>query len=300
MVIILILIWLPLILCILLMSGGLILLPNDVNGIKTILSGDIITISLPFFAPPTIELQLYGQNDGCQATVLATTCDKLKTDNITLENPPRDFVYLLKGSRVTIRKQIGHMPYSIWLFDSIHEANHAVRTRFGELSSCDSYNHGDRGIQCGMLSPFPHHFPLVFDITHSSYYFLRCQDIDFNCTDLQQWQYSQLFYNLSQTISDELHTNMTLYSQDVSVELKLRSPFFPHWSSSHNICILVELEETICGSHGNMYFLSYKYTSWPREIALYVAFGLGALFVISIVISWRVCRVHIKKKQLRQ
>ena len=278
------------------MIGGLILLPNNVDGIEIILSGDIITIPLPFFAPPTIELQLYGQNDGCQATVLATTCDKLKTDNVTLENPPRDFVYLLKGSRVTIRKQISDIPYPIWLFDSIHKANHAVRTKFDELSSCDSYNHGDHGIQCGMLSPSPNHPPLVFDIGHSSYYFLRCVDYGYNCTDLQQWQYSQLFYNLSQTISDELHTNMTLYCQDVSVQLKLRSPFFPHWSSSHDICILVELEETICGSHGNMYFLSYKYTFWPREISLYVAFGLGAWFVISIVISCRVYRVHIKKK----
>lgn len=297
MVIILIATWVPLILSIVAMSAGLILLPNNVDGIEIILSGNIIAIPLPFFAPPTIELQLYGQNDDCQATVFATTCDKLKTDNVTLENPPKDFVYLLKGSRVTIRKQVSHLPYPIWLFGSIHEANHAVRTEFGELS-CDSYHHSDRGIQCGTLSPSPNHSPLVFDITHSSYYFLRCQDTYFNCTDLQRWQYSQLFYTLTQTISNELHTNITLYTQDVSVQLKLRSQFFPRWSSCHDVCILVELEETTCGSHGNKYFLSYKYTSWPREISFYVAFGLGAWFVISIIISWRVYRVHIKNKQL--
>ena len=255
--------------------------PSYKHDISLILSGDIVRVSLPYWRPPEIDLQLNGQIDGCEGNITATEDRYIQTSVNTLEDPSRNYTYLPKGSNVTISPKDVTGKYNIWLFSSYRLAEEAVESRFPQDTfSC---SHPPKGAQCGRIDPDSK--PLVFHVHETSYYFLRCDDIFANCTQLHHWTYHQVVYNYSEA---EIHSisNTTIQSQKGHVTLHLRRPFFPPLSETKKATILVQLDPASCGSHDNKYFLSVTYITLYQEIAVYLAVGaaiIGGALIIGCI-----------------
>ena len=264
--------------------------PSYKHDISLILPGDIVCVSLPYWRPPNVEIQLNGQIDGCEGKITATGDRYIQTSVNTLEDPSRNYTYLPKGSNVTISPKDVTRKYNIWLFSSYRLAEEAVESRFlpQDTFSC---SHPPNGAQCGRIDPGSK--PLVFHVHETSYYFLRCDDMFVNCTFLNHWTYHQVVYNYNEA---EIHSisNTTIQSQ---VTLQLRRPFFPPQSKTKKATLLVQLDPASCGSHDNKYFLSVKYITLYQEIAVYLAVGaaiIGGALIIGCICLF-VCK-RCKKK----
>ena len=174
--------------------------------------------------------------------------------------------------------------------DKLELAKHAVENQF-EFDHGYNCRRPMKGAQCHIVNSGDSN-PVVFNITSSSYYFLRCvEGPSFNCTQVTHWRFHEVTYNFSLTI-DMAVSRTVIKAQDTSSHLKLRRQYFPSPSSTSNVCVLAKLDATTCGSNGNMFFLTFKYVSLQREIVVYVVFGIGVWFMITIIITFCICKFN--------
>ena len=253
--------------------------------------GDTIALPLSSRPPPFLELLLWGPEDYCEGTVISVNCHNIITDSTVVNDQALNYEYLVHGSSVIIDSQDipeRSRPYRIWLFDKLELAKHAVENQF-EFDHGYNCRRPMKGAQCHIVNPDDSN-PVIFNITSSSYYFLRCEEgPSFNCTQVTHWHFREVTYNFSLTIDMAL-SKTVVKAQDTSSHLRLRRQYFPSPSSTNNMCVLAKLDATTCGSSGDMFFLSFKYFSLLREIVVYVVSGLGVWLIITLSITCCVCK----------
>ena len=245
----------------------------------TISYNDTVTVYLPSRVPSSLELQLFGKADTCTADVIRVKCNHIQTNASKLRNPPISYTYLVEGSSIVIDEDDipeKFRPYQVWIFDSLAAAREAVSNHFND----GDYNCADRQRNCLNFDEATEG-SLYYNITKSSYYFMRCKRNNYACSELQNWYFEQVSYDFSSTKEFQI-SSVTVQGLDDLIEFTIRSPFFPTLSATRDSCILIQLNESTCFDD-DFYFLYVNYLLWPREYAVYVATGTAGWLVIALI-----------------
>ena len=233
-----------------------------------VLPGDVISLPLPSYAPPSLNVFLWGQGDTCFAEVLIAKCKDINTTQKANEYfSDIDYNYFAPGSSVTIN---GNMirPYQIWLFSDKFDADSAVNEQF---HSYDCSSAADHGALCAQLNAGED--TATIRVTEPSYYYIRCEQEPFNCSQVENWTIHKMMYSFDMPL-EQIISITTVQVQSVSSKIRVRNFF----SASH-LCLIARLNKIDCASSGK-YLMNIHYSSVYHEIQVYLAIGTILLIVL--------------------
>ena len=215
------------------------------------------------------------------------------TYNITSahHNISHDYIYLAESSQIVIEPSNVDLSniYDVWLFDSIVLANQAVMNRF-EGMNCIPKN------LCEKI--YEDSGPSIFNISKSSYYFLRCGNIkSFKCIGIKYVSYEAIAYNFKES-AESSSSEITLEVQDDYERLKLRNEHFPS-PSSVSMCALVTLSTAQCGNTSeSKYFVSVHYVLPYSEMLVYIlTYAVAPAIIVLLSINIGI-RCYMRKNRV--
>jgi hypothetical protein len=253
-----------------------------------ILTGDTISLPLPDYTPYELELKLYGDKASCEMTIINLPCSEEPTVTTITQELNINYQYLAQGSSIIIDPADipdEDKPYNIWLFDDMATANMAVADRF---KLHHGYNCEDPHQACIKVYS-DDTTPIFFNITKSSYYFMRCERGTYNCSQLSKWTIFDVSYNFTEADNLASSIKIKIHAENKTVHIHLREIFFPS-PSSISTCILAKLTSPeSCGSRGNTYFINVSFVQVFIEWTLYNAIVIAVLIVINCIV-FKACR----------
>lgn len=256
--------------------------------------GDTIKIVLPLRLPSLLKIILTGQKATCSGEIIALNCTDIVTFHRDLNGSEYlNYTYLTPGSHVTVPPQdVPHSikaahdtSYYVGLFASIRSAIVCERYKENDYRSfseccletnqktmCRSIRHSDTN-------------SMVLTIDQPSYYFLRCDDEGFNCSELSHYYFNQTGYDFSRSNqSVESHKYTVLKAQaEEPVPLHIHAEYFPV-HDVHNMCVLATLEGN-CGNHNDKYFLNIHYFTHYHEYIVYISIGIGFYCIFCVIVT---------------
>ncbi|XP_019849699.1 PREDICTED: uncharacterized protein LOC109580692 [Amphimedon queenslandica] len=243
----------------------------------TILPGDTIRLPLPAYVPPSLDIVLWGQEDTCSAEVLLAKCSNIETREEVLSFLPHiDFNYLVSGSSVTISESVIR-PYEIWLFSEEVDADSAVKEQF-RGHHCPSAT--DHEALCALLKVGEE--AVTIDVTESSYYFFRCDQFPFNCSQVNTWGINKMVYDFN-VPPDDIIDSAIVHVQNISSRIRIRSSYFYSEGSVSDLCLLAQLNTTVCGSDNLIYRMDMIYSSIFHEVLVYATILVGLIMTVLLI-----------------
>ena len=243
----------------------------------TILPGETILLPLPAYIPSSLDIVLWGQEDTCSAKVLLAKCANIETREEVLSSlSDIDYNYLVSGSSVTISESIVR-PYEIWLFSKEINADSAVKEQFDgyQCSSAD-----DHEALCALLKVGEE--AITVDVKQSSYYFIRCDQNPFNCSQVKRWDINKKCYDFD-IPPDEIIDSAIVHAQNISSRIKIRSSYFYSETSVSDLCLLAQLNTTVCGSDNLIYRMDMTYSSIFHEVLVYATILIGLIMAVLLI-----------------
>ncbi|XP_019855492.1 PREDICTED: uncharacterized protein LOC109584245 isoform X2 [Amphimedon queenslandica] len=243
----------------------------------TILPGDTIRLPLPAYVPPSLDIVLWGQEDTCSAEVLLAKCSNIETREEVLSSLPHiDFNYLVSHSSVTISESVIR-PYEIWLFSEEVDADSAVKEQF-RGHHCPSAT--DHEALCALLKVGEK--AVTIDVTESSYYFFRCDQFPFNCSQVNTWGINKMVYDFN-VPPDDIIDSAIVHVQNISSRIRIRSSYFYSEGSVSDLCLLAQLNTTVCGSDNLIYRMDMTYSSIFHEVLVYATILVGLIMTVLLI-----------------
>ena len=247
--------------------------------------------------PAQLNIRLFGDEAACQVNIVSIDCSD--TNSVTFNkifiSNATDYVYLAEGSMIAFdSRSVPHesLPYRIHIFDNINDAYQYEES--GPLKfpcspqQCVVFvNNDDR--------------TKYFQIKTSSYYFIRCERDNYDCSELEGWTYNQMSYNFS--LAEEFAESSTTVQALKSTPTKfhIRSAFFPSLNEvMKKRCLLSQLKYSSCYSAGEVeqstYYLVIEYPTWTEEYTIYSVIGIGGWLILTVIMSVPPISILIKKK----
>ena len=258
-----------------------------------IFPGDTILLPLPSaYTPSSLDLLLFGQESTCYAEVLVVKCSNIGKNETKVSNlADIDYNYFAPGSSVTISGNNLIRPYQIWLFSNKVDADSAVNEEFHSYDC--SYADKQDGVYCAQLNSGQ--ASVTINITKPSYYFIRCNQEPFDCSQVDHWLINAVTYNFD-VAHDHIIHSAKVQAQDISSsKLKIRPSIFYFVS---DLCPITQLNTNTCGSHDTMYLIQKTSTLLFCDIPIYMTIIIIVILLILLLLavgtSW--CR---KSKKIR-
>ena len=234
-----------------------------------------------------MDLDLHSRR--CAGTAVSTDCGDITTTHTLTRGRDIDYVYLVKGSRVAFNgSQISDVSrYFIWMFTTLQAADQAVHDDFDTISC------GSPPPDTLCMSLRPHQQPLIlyFDISLTSYYFIRCGNLDSKCSQLGEWELSVVAFNPPLTQPSAIdRVNLT----SDTVTLRLRNPFYPVVDTS-GVCVLAQLEESLaaeCGEEAQVYV-----SDLSRRLDILLYPGVVSAITLFLITLACICMCYIQKRK---
>ena len=251
-----------------------------------IFPGDTILLPLPStYTPSSLDLLLFGQESTCYAEVLVAKRSNIGRDKTQVfDLSDIDYNYFAPGSSVTI-SETKVRPYQIWLFSNKLDADSAVNEEFHSYD-CSSADKQD-GVYCAQLNSGQ--ASVTINITEPSYYFIRCNQEPFDCSQVDKWLINAVTYDFD-IAHDHIIHSAKVQAQDISSsKLKIRQSFF---CLKDSVSPITQLSTNTCGSHDTMYLIQKTSTSLFCDILVYMTIIiiviLLTLLLLAVGTSW--CR----------
>lgn len=249
------------------------------NKMGTILPGDTIRLPLPAYMPPSLDIVLWGQEDTCSAELLLAKCSNIETREEVLNSLPHiDFNYLVSGSSVTITISDSIIrPYEIWLFSEEVDADSAVKEQFHGYQ-CSSAT--DHEALCALLKAGEE--AVTINVPESSYYFFRCDQYPFNCSQVSRWNINKMVYDFNVSPNGMIDST-TVHAQNISSRIRIRSSYFYSEGSVSDLCLLAQLNTTVCGSDNLIYRMDMTYSSIFHEVLVYATILICLIMTVLLI-----------------
>lgn len=226
-----------------------ILLPSfSPTIIQTILPNDAVFVKIPqshWLTHVSIELQ--GPFiTGCHANVISIKCEHaIKNTNISMRSGNElDYLYIEKEGMITFTLNSSeHLtnPYYAWIFISIQSAMSNASNDFKNLA-CGK---PPEDVWCVDLSETE-----GFVLPNSNYYFIRCNNRDYDCT-LVDIDINSSKYNFDSTKHFQIDS-ILINVHETEQKIRLRSNFNPgHIDDS--ICLLMKLSHQCSTANPSIY-----------------------------------------------
>ena len=253
---------------------------------------DTILLPLPStYTPSSLDLLLFGQESTCYAEVLVAKCSNIgKNETQVFDLSDIDYNYFAPGSSVTI-SETKVRPYQIWLFSDKLDADSAVNEEFHSYDC--SYADKKDGVYCAQLNSIQE--SITINITKPSYYFIRCNQEPFDCSQVDKWLINAVTYDFDVAHDHIIHSAKVQAQNISSSKLKIRPSVFYFVS---DLCPITQLNTNTCGSHDTIYLIQKTSTSLFCDIPVYVTIIIIfiLLTLLSLVVCIRCCR---KNKQIQ-
>ena len=245
-----------------------------------ILPGDTILLPLPSYTPSSLDLLLFGQKSTCYAEVLVVKCSNIGKNKTQVFNlSDIDYNYFAPGSSVTISGNNLIRPYQIWLFSNKVDADSAVNEEFHGYNCLSAA--ADHGAFCAQLKSGED--TVTIRVTESAYYYIRCDQEPFDCSQVDQWLINAATYDFDVAHDRIIHRAKVQAQNTSSSKLKIRPSVFYSKDSASNLCPIVQLNTNTCGSHDIIYRIDTSSNSLVLEIFTYATFVTVALLIVPLI-----------------
>ena len=256
-----------------------------------ILPGDTILFPLPSYTPSSLDLLLFGQESTCYAEVLVAKCSNIGRNKTQLNLFDVDYNYFAPGSSVTISGNNLIRPYQIWLFSNKVDADSAVNEQFHGYNCLSAA--ADHGALCAQLNSGDD--TATISVTESAYYYIRCEQEPFNCSQVDHWLINAVTYNFDVAHDHIIHSAKVQAQNTSSSKLRIRPSVFYSKNSASNLCPIAQLNTTVCGSHDTIYRIDTSSNSLVLEIFTYATLVTVALLIVPLIACIIWC--YRKKKE---
>ena len=260
-----------------------------------IFPGDTILLPLPSYTPSSLDLLLFGQESTCYAEVLVVKCSNIEKNKTQVFNlSDIDYNYFAPGSSVTISGNNLIRPYQIWLFSNKVDADSAVNEEFHSYDC--SYADKQDGVYCAQLDAG--RASVTINITKHSYYFIRCNQEPFYCSQVDHWLINAVTYDFDVAHDHIIHSAKVQAQNISSSKLKIRPSVVYSTYSVSDLCLITQLSTNTCGSHDTIYRINTTSTSLVYELLIYATIIISVILLtlLSLVVCIRCCR---KNKQIQ-
>lgn len=235
-----------------------------------VLPGDVVSLPLSSPTPPSIDVSFWGQKDTCYAEIFVINCNDVQVVSETATNLLGiDYNYFALGSKVTISGKVIR-PYQIWLFSNQADAILAVKEQF---HGYNCFFAADHGALCAQLNAGEK--TATVSITQSSYYFIRCEQDPFNCSQVTNWNINKMVYSFA---NFSAYVTKVHLQQNVPLKISMRSYF-----SASKHCPFVTFNTTACGLY--KYLVDIDYSSIYSEVQGILAITIVVIVVIVIIVT---------------
>ena len=254
-----------------------------------IFPGDTILLPLPSaYTPSSLDLVLFGQESTCYAEALVVKCSNIGINETKVLNLSGiDYNYFAPGSSVTISGNNLIRPYQIWLFSNKVDADSAVNEEFHSYDC--SYADKQDGVYCAQLNSGQ--ASITINITKPSYYFIRCDQEPFDCSQVDQWLINAVTYDFDIAHDHIIHRSKVRAQNISSSKLKIRPSVFYSKDSVSDLCPITQLSTNTCGSHDTIYRINTTSTSLVYELLIYTTIIISVILLtlLSLVVCIRCC-----------
>ena len=258
-----------------------------------IFPGDTILLPLPSYTPFSLDLLLFGQESTCYAEVLVVKCSNIEKNKTQVFNlSDIDYNYFAPGSSVTISGNNLIRPYQIWLFSNKFDADSAVSEEFHSYD-CSSADKQD-GVYCAQLSAKK--TSVTINITKPSYYFIRCNQEPFDCSQVDHWFINAVTYDFDVALDHVIHSAKVQAQNTSSSKLKIRPSVLYSKDSVSDLCPITQLSTNTCGSHDTMYLIQKTSTSLFYEILVYMTIIIIVILLTLLLLAVGTSWCHKSKK----
>ena len=257
-----------------------------------IFPGDTILLPLPSaYTPSSLDLLLFGQESTCYAEVLVVKCSNIGKNETKVSNlADIDYNYFAPGSSVTISGNNLIRPYQIWLFSNKVDADSAVKEQFHGYNCLSA---ADYGALCAQLMSGGD--TATISVTESAYYYIRCDQEPFDCSQVDQWLINAVTYDFDVAHDHIIHCAKVQAQNTSSSKLRIRPSVFYSKYSASNLCPIAQLNTTICGSHDTIYRIDTSSNSLVLEIFTYATLVIVIILIVPLVACIIWC--YRKKKE---
>ena len=249
-----------------------------------IFPGDTILLPLPSaYTPSSLDLLLFGQESTCYAEVLVVKCSNIGRNETQVFNlSDIDYNYFAPGSSVTISGNNLIRPYQIWLFSNKLDADSAVNEEFHSYDC--SYADKQDGVYCAQLDAG--RASVAINITKPSYYFIRCNQEPFDCSQVDQWHINAVTYDFDVVRDHVIHSAKVQAQNISSSKIKIRPSVLYSKDSASDLCPITQLSTNTCGSYNTMYLIQKTSTSLFYEILVYMTIIISYFTDFAVAGSW--------------